>query len=297
MNLPDKKKFSLSLFIKSSLVGASIIIPGISAGTLALIFGIYDTILNAIVKLFSKDYLKSFFTLLWIGSGALVGLIIFLILLTNFIFPSSKATGFVFSLFTGFIIGSIFLIKKMISKNISGKKITIGSFLFLLGIFLIIAIYLFSPHKSELNQIYFSQKQLHNPSFLWSLSIGSFMAGGFMLMPGVSGSAILMSWGLYAPTIFIAKNFIIAPLVIVIISATLGVIIWAGIIHLLLKHARNMTLFFIIGLIVGSTIQLFWESLTILPFNLSGLFLLTLGIIIGFLLSLFLNKFSKIKAG
>lgn len=297
MNIPGKKNFSLSLFIKSSIVGASLIIPGVSAGTLAIIFGIYDLILNSIVKLFSKEYLKSFFTLLWIGLGAILGLIIFLIVVTTFIFPSQKATGFVFSLFTGFIVGSIFLIKKMISKNLPAKKITVGSFLFLLGIFLIIAIYLFSPHKSELNQIYFSQKQLHDSSFLWSLAIGNFMAGGFMLMPGVSGSAILMSWGLYAPTIFIAKNFIIVPLLTVLISSLLGVIIWAGIIHLLLKHARNMTLFFIIGLIVGSTIQLLWESITTLPFNLTGFSLLILGIGLGLGLSLFLNKFSGIKAG
>lgn len=297
MSSRNKKNFSLSLFIKSFFLGSSLIIPGISAGTIALIFGIYDLILDSIVKLFSKNYMKSFFTLLWIGLGALLGLIIFLFFLTTFIFPSQKATGFVFSLFTGFIVGSIFLIKKMISKKLPSSKLTLGSFLFILGIILIIAIYLFSPNKSHLNQIYFSYKQLHDPSFLWSLVVGNFMAGGFMLMPGVSGSAILMSWGLYAPTLFIVRHFVLVPLLLILVSCTLGIIIWAGVIHLLLKYARNMTLSFILGLIVGSTIQLFWESLTILPFNFSGIFLLILGMGIGFIFSFFLNKFSSIKAG
>ncbi|MBZ4682675.1 MAG: putative rane protein [Fusobacteriaceae bacterium] len=234
--------------LKGSAIGAANIIPGVSGGTLAFILGIYDKLTEAIGEFFEVDNKKriEFIKfLVQIGIGVIIGILIFSKIIEYMYNNYSEATNF---FFIGLIIPSVFFIFK--KEKVKLKSI---NFIFLLaGIIIVTALGYFKGFQRI-------ESSIINMSMIYLIKLFfcGIIAAGTMVMPGVSGSLILLLLGEYHNVIGFVNNLEILPLSVIAIGAVLGIVIFARVIDFLLKKYREQTILFIIGLILASIIEIY----------------------------------------
>ena len=167
------------IWIQSFIIGLAKITPGVSGSVLAIVFNLYDDGINAISNFF-KDIKTNFKFLLFTGSGVFLG-IVFGSKIINFLFSHYYLPTMFF--FLGTILGGIKPIYLHVKKKLSYQNIT---FMILIIIFLIL-IYIFIPKNSQFFKL---------SMFLIYIIIG-FIDALTMIIPGISGTAILISLGFY----------------------------------------------------------------------------------------------------
>lgn len=257
--MSDDKSFfgaSIALFFKGLLMGFSDIIPGVSGATIALILGIYERLISAIKKfnigfLFyypkflstkKEEYLNqskesweniefSFFIPLGIGIGlALLGGSYFIPYLLN------DYPVYTFAFFAGLILASINLIKKRKLETISLESL----FFIIIGI--AIAVYIVGLDALRLN---------HNSIIVF---FSGFLAICAMLLPGISGSFVLLILGQYSFILEALHNLKTDYLIVgtFILGALTGLFGFARAISILLKKYYSQTIATLLGLMVGS---------------------------------------------
>lgn len=226
-------------------------VPGVSGGTIAFLLGFYDNLINSLDSLLSKNKEqrnsgKKY--LLKLGIGWVIGMAISVLILTSVF---EKHIYEISSLFMGFIILSIPIIIKEEKETLRGKYINI--IFTIIGIILVYLITYF-------NNTSITTMSLTNLSF--SSAIYIFIAGmiaiSAMILPGISGSTLLLIFGLYLPVITGIKDILhlnFAPFFGLTIFG-LGIITGILSIIKLLKKAldkyRTQTVYMIIGLMIGS---------------------------------------------
>lgn len=226
-------------------------VPGVSGGTIAFLLGFYDNLINSLDSLLSKNKEKrnnGIKYLLKLGIGWVIGMAISVLILTSIF---EKHIYEISSLFMGFIILSIPIIIKEEKETLKGKYINI-----IFAIIGIILVYLIT----YFNNTSITTMSLTNLSF--SSAIYIFIAGmiaiSAMILPGISGSTLLLIFGLYLPVITGIKDILhlnFAPFFGLTIFG-LGIITGILSIIKLLKKAldkyRTQTVYMIIGLMIGS---------------------------------------------
>lgn len=238
--------------LKGSAIGIANVIPGVSGGTVAFILGIYDKLLESIGKFITADreskkkYLKFLFS---IGIGVLAGIIFF-----------AKTIGFLYKnypeqtsfLFLGLIIGSI----PYIVKNHAGKPDIKSGITFISGV-LVFVMFIYFGNKFGINENSNIIKTELTAGYGLKLFICGALAAGAMVMPGISGSLLLLMIGEYHNIInFInTRNYI----AISVIGAGVGtgILVFAKITAYFFKKYRNMTVYFILGLIIASCVKVY----------------------------------------
>lgn len=226
-------------------------VPGVSGGTIAFLLGFYDNLINSLDSLLSKNKEqrnsgKKY--LLKLGIGWVIGMAISVLILSSVF---EKHIYEISSLFMGFIILSIPIIIKEEKETLRGKYINI--IFTIIGIILVYLITYF-------NNTSITTMSLTNLSF--SSAIYIFIAGmiaiSAMILPGISGSTLLLIFGLYLPVITGIKDILhlnFAPFFGLTIFG-LGIITGILSIIKLLKKAldkyRTQTVYMIIGLMIGS---------------------------------------------
>lgn len=226
-------------------------VPGVSGGTIAFLLGFYDNLINSLDSLLSNNKEKRNSGkkyLLKLGIGWVIGMAISVLILTSVF---EKHIYEISSLFMGFIILSIPIIIKEEKETLRGKYINI--IFTIIGIILVYLITYF-------NNTSITTMSLNNLSF--SSAIYIFIAGmiaiSAMILPGISGSTLLLIFGLYLPVITGIKDILhlnFAPFFGLTIFG-LGIITGILSIIKLLKKAldkyRTQTVYMIIGLMIGS---------------------------------------------
>jgi putative membrane protein len=242
-------RFSLSLYIKGIAMGIADVIPGISGGTVALILGVYQRLLNAISAVDQKalSYLLSghfkrfaekidFFFLVNLGLGIFTALIIGSHLIHYLLLKHASLT---WGTFFGLITASIYILLKKISWQDQVLKIVI---LLALGISFGLAVVSFIP--------------IQTPQVFWMDQLAGFIAISAMILPGISGSFILLILGKYLVITGAVKQFYLWDNFIILINFTFGAVIGLLVFSRLLKYllARYYTysLSILIGFIIGS---------------------------------------------
>jgi len=228
-------------------------VPGVSGGTIAFILGFYDKFILALDHLIygKKDEKKeAFFFLIKLGLGWIIGMILAILVLTNLFQTHIYEVS---SLFLGFILFSIPLIVKDEKENILGKYKNV--FFLLLGIAIVVLITYFNPVSGNGSSI-----DIMHMTF--GLGIYVFVAGmisiSAMILPGVSGSTLLLIFGLYIPIISAIKEFLhfhlhYFPVLCVFgIGVLFGVLLVIKLIKLALEKHRSATIYAILGLMIGS---------------------------------------------
>uniref|UniRef100_UPI004056EDD6 DUF368 domain-containing protein n=1 Tax=Agathobacter sp. TaxID=2021311 RepID=UPI004056EDD6 len=187
--------------IKGMLVGVANIIPGVSGGTMMVSMGIYETILGAINTLF-KDFKKSFLTLLPLGIGMVLGVGVFSFIipfcLEQYPFPTSFC-------FIGLILGGVPSIVKpaMDSLKKEGKSISLGHIIIFFALFAL-AIVMAAMNETQTSSASFDLNLL----FMIELFVIGVIASATMVVPGVSGSLVLMILGFYTGIVDTISRFI-----------------------------------------------------------------------------------------
>lgn len=191
-------------FLYGILVGITSIAPGISGGTIAIALGFYESLINSIANIFS-DFKRHFSYLFPYGVGAVISIaalsVVLDFLFENYTMPTS-------TLFIGLIIGTLPFIKNKVSGSLDGSKpnykhITIGSIFFV-----IVLIPVFIGEESA-TAIFAPDAQGGAGSIILFLVIGVIIAVT-MIVPGLSGTMILMALGLYKLLLSTTSGFVTA---------------------------------------------------------------------------------------
>lgn len=240
-------------FIYGLILGITNIIPGISGGTMAVILNIYDDILYAISW---KNYKKNLPFLCLLCIGIVVGILGFshtaAFLLENYEMQ-------VYYCFIGLILGSIPLIyKKARHDRVKPRNIVI---FFLALAFMIILTLLNNdiPTISMIEPNGSSSIIISGPIiilYLW-LFVVSIISTICMILPGISGSLIMLLFGTYTIVIEAVSNLNMPILTPVILGIIVGGIVGVKFIKKLLRFHPQALYFAILGLIIGSLFSIY----------------------------------------
>jgi len=242
-------------FIRGFCMALADSVPGVSGGTIAFILGFYDDFVNALNNLISNDKkgrISSFRFLSKIGMGWIAGFILSVLFITNIF---EKNIYEISSLFLGFIISSIPLIVKSEIKTLINNKKHI---LFLIiGIIIVGSMTYFNPVRSSGQSLSIKSENL-NILFMAYIFISGMIGISAMVLPGISGSTILLIFGLYAPILngvkgILKLNFEYLPGILIFgFGILVGILLTVRIVRYLLRNYRSQTIYCIIGLMIGS---------------------------------------------
>lgn len=277
-------KKNIMLVIKGFIMGIANIIPGVSGGTLALILGIYEEFIGAISHLFS-NLKKNICFLIPIA----IGMVLAILSLSHVIDYSYKHFPIPTCLFfVGLVLGGI----PMLLNKVKGKKETkkISSYIiFLLTFALVIVMACSDLIFGEGLKVSFNNMNLISYILLFLVGV---VAAATMVIPGVSGSLVLMLLGYYYPVIAVIKEFTkfknLGENIIILgtfgIGILVGIVLISKLIEFLFKKYEVKTYFGVLGFIVASVIAIPLSTLLegslvfSIPQILIGLIFVTLGI-------------------
>ncbi len=266
----------IKMILKGVMMGVANIIPGVSGGTMAVSMGIYDKMIHAATHLFS-EFKKSMKILIPIVIGMGIGIVV-LARIIEYMF--AKVPFQTNLLFIGLIIGGL----PAITKKVKGKTIRLGHILSFLLFFL-------GEEEGAAADLSFN---LVNVVKLFGVGI---VASATMVIPGVSGSMMLMLMGYYNPILSEINNFIdqlihfniqgllegCKVLVPFGIGVVVGIFAIAKAIEIIFEKFPEHAYWAIIGLIAASPVAIFllnnMGTITILSI-LTGVVALAVGIII-----------------
>ena len=221
-------------------MGISDLIPGVSGGTIAFILGIYDELLASISGFFSRNWKKHIGFLLPLGIGIGATLLLFSRVIEYLLKNHPAPTQF---FFMGLVIGVLPFITKQagVKRNFKWKHFIV---ILLVGAALASLAFIKPQDTAVIT------------SLTASNAIGLFFAGWAgsmaMLLPGISGSFILLILGVYSTAIGALSNFNLPIIAVIGAGVIVGFIVSSKAISYLLKHFTYITFAVIIGLIVGS---------------------------------------------
>jgi len=247
-------------FIAGIAVGIANVIPGVSGGTIAVVFEVYSDLINLaafdIKKI--KEHRKNLLCLLaGIACGILLFARVFKILYERF--PVQINFFFV-----GLIAGSIALLFEFVKEkdNLKKSAAAIKFVWFLLGLSIMIAMY-FLKDASVNSSDTVTAISIKNIAVLFLAGIAGAAA---MIIPGISGSFILLIMGVYYPIIKAINDFNFPILMSVGTGVLVGIFISARLINFLLDKYPKQTYSFILGLVAGSILHIFPRVCQ--PFNM-----------------------------
>ena len=216
-------------------------VPGVSGGTVAFIMGFYDQFIGSVHDLaFGKmeDKKKAIAYLIKLGIGWIIGMGLAVVILSA-LFESHIYV--VSSLFIGFIAGAIPLIIR--EERDGFKQFGKGILFLILGIVLVAGITWLNG-RAGTSSMDLSHFQLGNAIKLFFIGMIAISA---MFLPGISGSTLLLIFGVYIPVISYVPNLIFFGLGIVAGACSV-----VKIIKVCLERFRPQTLYCIVGMMVGS---------------------------------------------
>ena len=276
-------KDKLILFIKGIVLGVAFIIPGVSGGTLAVLLGIYEELIEAASNFYKgfNNFKKYFMYLLPIGLGVVVsiGLCAKIIKI-----GLEKAPIVTILIFLGMILGGIPKLFKTAGKRPGIKEC---SFM-LVGIVVLLLMLIFDKGAGNVS---FNNMGVMSYALLFLVGM---IASATMVVPGISGSFTLMLIGYYEPILNVVneltslKNLTSNLLIMLpfVIGIFVGIIVIAKIIEFFLKKYHTSTYYVIIGFVISSVLSVFYQIFQY-DFNLTHLIV---GIILMIIDTLFVYK-------
>lgn len=247
------KKYLL-LYGKGLAMGAADIVPGVSGGTVAFITGIYDELLRSIASIPAATLLllRGRIRDAWLTANATFLLVLLLGILTSVVSLARLITYLlaeqpipVWSFFFGLILVSSHLVAKEITRWNWSRAVS-----FVLGAGFAYWITVASPVQMDSGPM--------------SLFVAGAIAICAMILPGISGSFILVLLGLYAVVLGAVKSLDLTLLMVFAAGCLSGLICFASLLRWLLVRWRDLSLAFLTGLMLGSLNKIWpWkETLT-----------------------------------
>ena len=231
------------LFLKGMAMGISDLIPGISGGTIALLLGIYKDFISSLKSINYKSF-------------------IYLVRLDFKKLNNQLNLCFLLPVFFG-ILSSIFIFSSLISFLLLDYKILLFSFFFGLIFFSSIRLVSNLNPSSTLDFLtvfvglviglsFFFVSSISTSNSIFSIFLAGFIAISAMLLPGISGSYILLILGKYEFMLDSISSFNWINILIFSLGAIAGILSFSKMIHYLLKNYYRSTIFFLSGLMMGA---------------------------------------------
>ena len=225
--------------VKGVIIGIGFILPGLSGGVLAVIFGLYDKILKFLANI-KEDFIKNVLFFIPVGIGMAIGIFLFSVVVEKAF--GTYAAIFI-CLFVGFVIGTFPSLYRTAGKQ--GRKtkdilIMLISALVLFGLMML------------------GEKQLMDvaPGILSWLGSGALISLG-LIVPGMSPSNFLIYFGLYDKMASGIKDLDLSVIIPLIVGAVICVLLFAKLAaHLFRKYYSGMY-HFILGMVIGSSVAIF----------------------------------------
>lgn len=249
------------------VMGASDVIPGVSGGTIAVLLGIYDRLIAAINGLFSKEWKSHVQFLIPLGLGIVLA-VFSLAKLIEWLFIHYQGPTLFF--FLGLILGVIPLLFREadVKNTFTAKHIAI-----LVGAAILISLMVFlnDTEGAAITERSFSVYLL--------LFFSGFIGSTAMVLPGISGSFMLLVIGTYSTVLSAISNLELTAIFITGMGILIGIIFMSKIINYFLTHFHTGTFAVIIGMVIGSTVVIFpgWPENTMFLFVSILTFLVGLG--------------------
>lgn len=246
---------NIILVLKGFFMGIANVIPGVSGGTIAIILGIYEEFIGAISNLF-KDLKKNILFLLPIGIG--MGLAIV---------TTSKVVGYSYDnfplptllFFVGLVFGGIPMLLGNVKNDKESKKISnyiIAALTFALVIFMASYKFIFSMN-GEVNLA-----SIDIGGYILLLIVG-IIAAATMVIPGISGSLVLMILGYYYPIISTINGVLkgdalhnLTVLGVFGVGVVIGILSISKLLEFLFKKYKTKTYFGVLGFVFASILAI-----------------------------------------
>ena len=251
-------KTYLNQILRGAVIGVANIIPGVSGGTMMVSMGVYDTLIHSITHLF-KQFWKSVKVLIPYAVGMLIGILAFASVISwgleNYELPTN-------TLFIGLILGGL----GPLLHKIDRKKIGVGAIVSFIVLFALI-IWLGLQNRDSIQNADSIEMNVGQAVLLVLIGM---VASGTMIIPGVSGSLVLMLLGNYKAVTGALKTFAHAllhfefsamgqPLLVLLpflIGIVLGIFGVAKLIEWLTNRYPTATYCGVLGLVVASPVAL-----------------------------------------
>ena len=227
-------------------------VPGVSGGTIAFILGFYERFLNALHSLFQRDAAQrkdSCIYLMKLGVGWVIGMGSCVILLSSLF---EQNIYFMSSLFLGLTVCSIPFVAMAERPALKGLR---SSWFLLVGMGIVVGLTLLRSRAGGLGTVNYAA--LHPLQFVYLFLSGA-VAITAMVLPGISGSSILLIAGVYLPTIQAVRSLLHFQLAVFPGLCALGLGVLAGVafsiraIRAALQNHRSQMVWLILGLMLGS---------------------------------------------
>ena len=225
---------------KGALIGIGAILPGLSGGVLAVIFGIYDRMISFLAKPL-KNFGKDVLYFIPVGIGFVIGLLLF-----SFAVSAAFSTyeAIFVSLFLGFVAGTVPSLYRQAGKEGREKR-----HLVLMVVTAVVLFLLMNLLQSR------SSIVISSPGFLeWIIS--GFLIGLGMIVPGLSTSNFLMYVGMYSKMTDGISSFDFSIILPLAIGLIICILLFSKFIHNLLKKHYPEMFHFILGTVIGSTLAI-----------------------------------------
>ena len=240
--------------VKGFCMGAANVVPGVSGGTIALVSGIYEELVGALDAVMSpapwKALLKGRFKEFW----------------------SLVHGRFLLWLAVGVIL-SVFTLAKIIERQLQYHPILVWAFFF--GLILASAFYMFRDIKgwkirdvlftiggAVLGLVVCTLSPTTTPNSMWFILICGAIAVCTMILPGISGSFILVILGKYDYIMSAVSRMDIPVLLVFTFGCAVGILAFAKFLNWLLAHWERQTMLVLLGFVLGSLVKVWpWNDL------------------------------------
>lgn len=286
MNNKNESEFSADWFIrllKGAAVGIGGILPGLSGGVLAVIFGLYDRIISFLANI-TENFWKNVRYFIPVGIGFILGILVFSVFVEK---AFGQYAAIFITLFIGFVVGTLPSLFNAAGQE--GRDTTDWTILGITAVAIFLLMYLGGQGVTQVE-----------PSFFAWIMSGALIGLG-VIVPGMSPSNFLIYFGLYDKMAAGIAAFDFGVIIPLALGGLLCVIALAKAAEWAFKHYYSKMYHFILGTVIGSSIALFptqvFPSFSTEGLAVSGLsFMSTLiwcivAFVIGTILSFLFSKF------
>ncbi len=241
----------LKIYVSGLLMGAADVVPGVSGGTIAFILGIYERLISALsgvnkesLKMLFKGEFKALWShfdgtfLLVLGSGIATSIVLIAGIITHLLetYPS-----YLWGFFFGLILSSAyFLIKQVVDFRLIHVLLMVLGGIVGAGLSLLVPI----QTETSLTMVFFS----------------GMIAICAMILPGISGSFLLLMMGMYGFVLTAIKSIDLLVIAVFGLGALVGLLSFSKVLHYLLQHARSVTLATLTGVMLGALVKVWpWK--------------------------------------
>lgn len=260
----------LKYFLCGLIFGTANVIPGVSGGTMLVVFGIFDRLTDAISGL--KKIFKNFPFLLTFALGAGAGILVSAKVISQMFVSFGVQTNM---FFIGLILGGIPLIYRLGTAEKKPKPLCIVPFVIAMAFVIALAVL----EKLNIFSLTAETVEGFDPVFSLKMVGSAALAAVTMIIPGISGSFVMMLLGVYETIIGALSTFNFYVIIPFAIGAVVGIVVGAKLISMLIAKNRLMVYSALMGLVIGSVYAILPDGF---GFNLQtgyGFVFLLLGVV------------------